>query len=90
MTANHLRRWRLSPERRRRAVTERTARRVMGLLGAAGDCALNLASRDDSGLTFLRTVSLYLTALSWYKARQPWASRWTRLWLAEGSFDAVS
>lgn len=85
MTANHLRRWRLSPERRRRAVTEITARRVMGLLGAAGDCALSLASRDGSGLTFLRTVSLYQTALAWYKARQPWYSRWARLWLAEGS-----
>jgi hypothetical protein len=85
MTVNRLRRWRLSPERRRRAVTEPTARRVTGLLGAAGDCALNLASRDDSGLTFLRTVSLYLTALAWYKARPPWYARWARLWLAEGS-----
>jgi len=81
----HARRWRLSPECRRRAVTEPTARRVMGLLGAAGDCALSLASRDGSGLTFLRTVSLYQTSLAWYKARQPWYSRWVRLWLAEGS-----
>ena len=85
MSPNHLRRWRLSPELRRRAVTEPTARRVMERLGAAGDCALSLASRDGSGLTFLRTVSLYMTALSWYKARRPWVLRWTRLWLAEGS-----